>query len=122
MVITSQEKEVDFMRYTNISPNPVDAGFLRFTIDSNPKEHMGYSEHIDFNHKIHQQWILGKWELKDGEIIIRFLHIRGGRTKTVVSYHEDNKFSCKIDDSDTNEGDYHIEVNGKRVEEPLFRW
>lgn len=109
------------MRYTNIFPNPVDDGFLRFTIDSNPKEHLGYSEHIDFNPKIHQQWIQRKWDLKDGEMIIRFLHIRGGRTKTMVKYQEDNKFSCKMDDVDTSEGDYHIEVNGKRVEEHIER-
>lgn len=102
------------MRYTNIFPNPVDDGFLRFTIDSNPK-HFGYSEHIEFDPKTHQQWIQGKWDLKDGEFIIRFVHIRERRTMTVVKYQENNKFSCKIDDVDAKEGDYHIEVNGKRV-------
>lgn len=103
------------MRYTNIFPNPVDDGFLRFTIDSNPKKHLGYSSHIKFNPKIHQQIIEGKWDLKDGEIIIRFLDIRGVRTLTVVRYQEDSGFNCKIDDH-KYEGDYHIEVNGKRVE------
>ncbi len=109
------------MRYTNIFPNPVDKGFLRFSIDTNPEKHRGYSEHIDFDPETHLQWIRGKWELKDGEIIIRFVHIKGGRTKTVVIYQENRKFTFKIDDTDSDEGDYHIELNGKRVEEHIHQ-
>lgn len=106
------------MRYTNIFPNPVDEGFLRFSIDTNPEKHKGYSEHLRFDPIIHLHFIEGKWDLKDGEIIIRFLHNRGGRTKTTVKYQED-EFNWKIDDWDTNEGDYHIEINGKRVKEHI---
>jgi len=107
------------MRLTNIFPNPADEGILRFTIDTNPEKHKGYSEHIDFKPEKHLHWIQGKWDLKDGQIVIRFVHIRGGRRLTVVSYQEDNKFTCKIDDVDSEEGDYHIEVNGKRLEEHI---
>ncbi len=107
------------MRYTNIFPNTADIGFLRFTIDTNPERHKGYSEHIDFKPEKHLQWIQGKWDLKDGEIIIRFVHIRMGRILTVVSYQEDNRFTWKIDDVDSQEGDYHIEINGKRVKEHI---
>jgi len=106
------------MRYTNIFPNPEDDGFLRLTIDSNPEEHLGYSKHVKFNPEVHQQIIEGKWDLEDGEIIIRFIHIRGRRTITVVRYQEDSGFNCKIDDHE-KEGDYHIEVNGKRVKEHI---
>jgi hypothetical protein len=108
------------MRFTNIFPNPVDGIILMFTIDSNPEKHKGYSEHIKmhekFDSRIHQQLFEGKWNLKDGEIVIHFLHIKGQRTKTMVCYQEAN-FTCKIDDWDSaNEGDYHIEVDGIRDE------
>jgi len=106
------------MRYTNVFLNPKDKGILRFTVDSNPEEHYGYSENINFNPEEHIQRISGKWDLKEGEIIVRFVNIREGRTKTVVRYQEED-FSCKIDDVDTEEGDYHIEVNEPRVEEHI---
>lgn len=110
------------MRYTNIFPNPADIGFLRFSVDTTPEKHRGYSEHIDFNPETHLQWIQGKWELKDGEIIIRFVHIRDGRTKTVVSYQENEKFTFKIDDVDSDEGDYHIELNRERVKKHICQF
>lgn len=107
------------MRYTNIFPNPVDKGFLRFTIDSNPDKREGYSAHINrrFEPEKHQQWIVGRWNLKNGEIVIQFINFRGIRTKTMVRYQENKKFSWKIDDFDSKkEGDFHVEINEKRVE------
>lgn len=106
------------MRYTNIFPNPEDEGFLRFTVDTNPDQHHGYSENINFDPEEHIQQFSGKWDLKDGEIIVRFVDLREGRTNTVARYQEED-FSCKIDDTDTEQGDYHIEVNGSRVEENI---